>query len=215
MVKLKTKRLMIFPMSDSELRNSVLAEKDGHMKDALNEMLTGCLSHPAERNWYTCWRIALHDGTPVGSLGFKGVQKNGEVEIGYGIDEAFRNMGYATESVRQAINWAFSNDSVYFVTAETEADNAASLHVLEKLGFVSYGGGAGGGPRFEIERPKQSWMAIFMCLGVSIGCCFGVVNNNITAYLPIGLCIGLALGVSLDESEKKKRRKLRDARKNK
>jgi hypothetical protein len=95
--------------------------------------------------------------------------------------------------------------------AETEPDNAASQRVLEKLGFTPAGEGREG-PRFEMEKPKTSWISIYMCLGLSVGLSLGAAMKNMGTAMSIGLCIGLALGVALDEQDKKKRAELRAAR---
>lgn len=213
MKMLKSKRLFIFPMSDDELRAAILSETDEHMKNAYHEMLQGSLSFSEERNWYTAWKITLHDGTVIGDLCFKGPPQNGAVEIGYGINEEYRSKGYATEAVRQAIQWAFSNDNVYFVTAETEGNNLASKRVLVKLGFSPCGTGKEG-DIYEKEREKTSWMAIFMCLGLSCGLSIGTGMDNTGIGMSIGMCLGLAVGLSLDDSDRKKREKLRETRKN-
>jgi RimJ/RimL family protein N-acetyltransferase len=212
MKELRTKRLRITPMTDNELRAAIASETDEHMKQAYSEMLAGCLAHPRERIWYTEWRITRREtGEPVGGLGFKGPQVNGAVEIGYGIFDPRRGNGYATEAAKAMIGWAFSQEGVYFVTAETEPDNAASQRVLEKLGFSPAGAGEEG-PRFEKERPASAWFSIYLCLGLSIGLCLGTSFDNIAIGMSLGMCIGLALGSSLDAADKKKRAALRAAR---
>jgi RimJ/RimL family protein N-acetyltransferase len=59
-----------------------------------------------------------------------------EVEIGYGIDPAYRNRGYMTEAVRGLIDWAFRDPRCRSITApSTERSNIASNRVLEKVGM--------------------------------------------------------------------------------
>lgn len=214
MVKLKTKRLVIDPMTNDEIREEITRETDEHMKKALREMLKGCLDYPNKRLWYTNWRISLRDGTTIGSLCFKGDSQFGEVEIGYGIDEAYQNQGYATEAVKEAVRWAFSDSSVYFVMAETEADNAASQRVLHKLGFVPSGEGEEG-PRFEKCRPKPSWTLIYLSFGLCIGCLFGISTNKLWIGIPMGICIGIAIGLALEINDNRALQRLRNLRKGK
>lgn len=212
MKELRTKRLHITPMTDGELRAAIASETDEHMKKAYSEMLENCVANPAVRVWYTDWRIALREsGDPIGGVGFKGPPVNGAVEIGYGLFDPRRGNGYATEAAKAMIDWAFSQEGVYFVTAETEPDNAASQRVLQKLGFSPAGAGEEG-PRFEKERPASAWFSIYLCLGLSIGLCLGTSFDNIAIGMSLGMCIGLALGSSLDAADKKKRAALRAAR---
>lgn len=211
-VVMKTKRLTLTPLSPEELRERTASESDPHMAEALGEMLSGCEEHPESYLWYTEWRIAQKDGTPIGSLGFRGEAENGAVEIGYGIDEPYRGKGYATEAVRCAVDWALSQEGCYFVTAETEEDNAASQAVLTKLGFKRTERRGEEGPIFEKERAASAWMSVYMCLGMSVGLCFGTASDNMAIGLSIGMAIGVAVGVSMDSADKKKRAALYEAR---
>ena len=133
-----SERLKLLPLTDTELAAQRDAESDPHMRSAYAQMLEGCMSFPDARLWYTSWNIYLkEDGEYIGDLCFKGPAINGEVELGYGIDEAYRCMGYATEAARAAEDWAFSHPDVSYVAAETEPDNTASRRVLAKLGYAN------------------------------------------------------------------------------
>ena len=74
-------------------------------------------------------------------VGFKGAPDDtGSVEIGYGIDSAFRGKGYMTEAVQAMINWAFQRDGCQMVTAcGVLKTNPASSHVLLNTGMVLSG----------------------------------------------------------------------------
>ena len=69
MKPLKTKKLLITPMTDEELGEKIAREKEAHMSAALREMLDGCRQHPQDRDWYTGWRITLQTtGEEMGRL---------------------------------------------------------------------------------------------------------------------------------------------------
>ena len=147
----------------------------------------------------------------IGDLCFKGPPVQGEVEIGYGIDEAYRRRGYAAEAVEAAVDWAFSQEGVYFVMAETEPGNIASQDLLKKLKFISAGIGEEG-PRFERERPESAWMAVGMCLGMSAGMSLGSAFDKLSTGMCLGMGFGLMLGALLDSADRKKREAFRAAR---
>jgi ribosomal-protein-alanine N-acetyltransferase len=210
-ILLRTKRLRVAPMTDAEMSLLIQNETDAHMKNAYAEMLDGSTAHPEARQWYAAWRISLPDGTPVGDLCFKGVPLNGEVEIGYGIDKTHRGQGYATEAVRAATDWAFSQNGVWFVVAETEPDNAPSQRVMQKAGFSPAGEGKEG-PRFEREKPKAEYASLYMCIGMCMGVALGSALSNIAMGLPLGMCLGLALGSYMDAQDKKLRAAAKAAR---
>ncbi len=89
--------------------------------------------------WFTYWLIVVKD-VPYGAglIGFKGIPSaEGEVEIGYGIDSAYRNKGYMTEAVQVLRDWAFSHEECRTVVAVTD-DNPRSERVLQKCGFQKF-----------------------------------------------------------------------------
>jgi len=64
---------------------------------------------------------------------------NYEVEIGYGILEAYRNKGYATEAAKVTVHFAFSQAGQKVLCAIVKPENISSRRVTEKLGFVYNG----------------------------------------------------------------------------
>lgn len=112
-------------------------------------MLDSALKHPDEWEWYAIRMIELKNGAHIGELCFKGIDENGTAEIGYGISEEYQGNGYATEAVKAAAGWALAMPGVMCVLAETETDNAASIRVLEKCGFISTGTSGEEGPLYE------------------------------------------------------------------
>ena len=145
---IETLRLMIYTTSREEMLKIIESQTDDTLKRAYREMLQGCLDHPEQWEWYAVWIIERKDGTHVGDLSFKGLNNDGSVEIGYGIEEAHQGQGYATEAVNAAVMWALRQPDVMRVEAETEPDNHASQHVLEKCRFVPAGVVGEEGPRF-------------------------------------------------------------------
>ena len=60
-------------------------------------------------------------------------------DLGYVLAKPFWRRGYMTEAVREVVNWAFSQPSIYRIWAVCDVDNPASLRVLEKVGMKSEG----------------------------------------------------------------------------
>ncbi len=87
----------------------------------------------------TYWQMVLKDTHSIaGEIGFKGPPVKGEVELGYGTHEFYRNRGYMTEAVSALCQFACSQNSALIlrVMAATEKRNYASQRVLEKCGFL-------------------------------------------------------------------------------
>jgi ribosomal-protein-alanine N-acetyltransferase len=80
------------------------------------------------------------DGEVIGSVSLKGVSYQMRYgEIGYGIAEAHHNQGIATEAVRLLIQKCFTESPLRKLLAYVHDKNAASIRVLQKLGFTQEG----------------------------------------------------------------------------
>ena len=136
---IRTQRLMLIPCPLHRLVEKAEAETDLHLKKAYLEMAEGIRQHPDEWLWRTDWDIIRsEDGRVIGGLGFKNVPDvSGRVEVGYGLDTAFRGLGFMGEALLALCDWAFSHQEVLSVIAEVEPGNAASVHVLQRAGFHS------------------------------------------------------------------------------
>lgn len=88
--------------------------------------------------WHTYWlAVVTAERFGAGLIGFKGTpDAHGEVEIGYGIDPAYRKKGYTTEAAGALIDWALQQPSCLAVTAWSDRENRASARVLEKVGMT-------------------------------------------------------------------------------
>lgn len=56
-------------------------------------------------------------------------------EFGYIFNPEFTGQGYATEAVAALVTWLFGNLDLHRVTAYVDERNAASIKLLERLGF--------------------------------------------------------------------------------
>ena len=152
---IETKRLKIYMASKEQMEAFIAIQSDDVLKAAYTEMLEGAINHPNQWEWYAIWMIELWDGTHIGDLCFKGITKEGNTEIGYGIEEDHQGRGYATEAVSALVDWAFEQPGVTCVTAETEESNIASQNVLKKAGFIPTGKFGEEGPLFARRKGKR------------------------------------------------------------
>ena len=152
---IKNERIKTYPASQEQMEKYIASETAEELKKAYGEMLEGCLTHPAEWDWYAMWMIEKTDGTHIGNLCFKGIEAGCNPEIGYGILEEYRGQGFATEAVRMVLKWVFSHPETKAVEAETDPDNAASQRVLMKCGFRPTGETGEEGPRYIVYGAKD------------------------------------------------------------
>jgi ribosomal-protein-alanine N-acetyltransferase len=87
------------------------------------------------------WIVALRDGgEAVGSGGFwRWNEPHRWAEIGYDLLPHHWGRGIMTEAVRAILRFGFTSMGLHRVEANAEPDNAASVRVLEKVGFVREG----------------------------------------------------------------------------
>lgn len=149
---LETERLILVSLS---LENFKLYLEDRKkLEENLGVVVTGEQTSPKKKKifqepyekakkdsanhlWYTHWQVILkEENRIVCGITFKGIPNDaGEVEIGYGTREGYKNKGYMTETVTRLVSWAFEQKEVNIVLAETNKDNNASQKVLDKSGF--------------------------------------------------------------------------------
>ena len=208
-IQIKTKRLLLTPMSEGELEQRIRQMPEGELRQAYKEMLEGCRKEPENWLWYTPWKIQLKtDGTLIGDLCFKGAPVKGTVEWGYGLEQAFWGQGYMTEAARVMLDWAFSQRDVYAVEAETLEENAASQRVLEKLEFKPLGIDGEEGPRFRREKQAAQMSVVYMMLGLCCGMSLGTAAGNMSVGMVLGIAVGYLLGSVVDSVEKKHRQQV-------
>ena len=148
---LNTGRLVLVPCS-VQMARAALRDRDGlgsrlgaqvpqewpgqDLREFLPLYAWQLQAEPAQLGWGIWLMIHAAERTVIGDAGFKG-QPGGEgtVEIGYSVLPAYRGQGFATEAARGLVDWALAQRDVRGIIAECSPDNAASIHVLEKLGM--------------------------------------------------------------------------------
>ena len=152
---LETNKLKLIPLDAHNLRYSIEnrrkmernlgvkitdTELEEPVKTAMKTSLKMVLENKKDYLWFTSWEIILKkENRIIGGLCFKGCpNEKGRVEIAYGMQDEYRCKGYMTEAVKELINWAFTQEKVLSVIAETEKDNLPSHRVLEKVGMQKY-----------------------------------------------------------------------------
>ena len=103
--------------------------------------------------------IVLRDsGMMVGYVNFHGPPGVNDtatpkaVELGWTVFAHQRKKGYATETARALMNWAATEHRISRFISSTTPNNAPSLRVHDKLGFVRTGQIVDGEIIFELRR---------------------------------------------------------------
>ena len=65
--------------------------------------------------------------------------QNQRAEVGYVLNRRYWGKGYMSEVMRRVLNYAFEEQGLHRLEADTDPDNAGSLALLEKFGFQREG----------------------------------------------------------------------------
>jgi RimJ/RimL family protein N-acetyltransferase len=114
----------------------------------------GQLMAPGAHGWWLHYAVLVDRGDPtlIGSVGYKGPPRDGEVEIGYSVVPSYRRRGLATEACGALIARAWDRGADV-VIAHTYEHLAPSLGVLRKLGFERCESGSPDVLEFRLRRP--------------------------------------------------------------
>ncbi len=150
---IETDRLSIKPLSYNELIKHIKSHNDlandlgltpsislidkETQEAILNDLLPNLSDLTKDPLFYTMWIVIEKDEKAIiGGICFHGEpDNNGEVEIGYGIDNDYRNKGYMTETIAGLIHWAKNRNEIKTIKALTDKSNLPSLQVLKKNNF--------------------------------------------------------------------------------
>lgn len=147
-MKLETERLILVPLTLEDLKKALISkadmvehlgidrdieELDEQMHDIYKKKVANIEANEDLYLFCTYWQMVLKETNKiVGEIGFKGINKKNQVEVGYGTIEKYRSNGYMSEALDALINWAFTQDSLFIkkITANTLKDNESSKKVL-------------------------------------------------------------------------------------
>jgi RimJ/RimL family protein N-acetyltransferase len=125
-----------------------------HIRAEIEEMLTRVPGEPG--GWVQFTVETLEDGTLVGDVGLRvDTEDPGVILVGYTMDPAAQNNGYATEAVGALVAYAFDTLGADLVRAYAEASNIPSIRVADKVGMPVV-------QRFEEREDEQVWHVVRM-----------------------------------------------------
>lgn len=119
---------------------------------------------PKLNRWFVRWIVLRSTGEIIGSTSFHGApDADGMIEIGLGIQETFRNQGYAKESLLGMWRWALEDPHVRVLRYTVSVENAPSIRVVESFGFHYKGEQIDeeDGPESIYEMTREEFMGKF------------------------------------------------------
>jgi len=143
---LETERLILRPFrsedadtafqwfGDPEVMRLTPTGADGSLADTRRRLATYC-EHQATHG-FSKWLVQeRRSSEAVGDSGLLVLQESGDIDLGFRFLKRFWGFGFATEVATAWIDGAFNAFGLQRLTAFSHPENAASLRVLEKVGF--------------------------------------------------------------------------------
>ena len=158
---LETERLLLRPYEDGDFEGLCAIHSDAQVarylyneprteeevRDLLRRKIRG-FELRQEDDWLSCVVVLRATGEMVGDVALHWVSELHKTgEIGFSFAPAHQGNGYATEASRAILRAAFEDFGFHRVIGRTEARNASSARVLEKLGM-----------RLEAHLVENEWV---------------------------------------------------------
>jgi [ribosomal protein S5]-alanine N-acetyltransferase len=127
-------------------------------RDFFRMRLAQVLRDPSWAPWSLRAIVLREQHLVIGTANFHGppgvndTSTPGAAEFGYEIFPPHRNAGYATEVARALLAWAHDEHGVTHFISGVAPDNAPSLWINDKIGFVRTGQIVDGEVIFELRR---------------------------------------------------------------
>jgi len=145
----QTERLTLRPFVDGDfeamhaMRSSaevvLYLYEEPFSREQTRELLTRKMAATTwnhEGGGFTCAIVERASGVTIGDANLEWVsERDRTAEVGFILDPRHQGQGFATETARALIDWAFGAAGMHRVIGRTEARNMASSRVLEKLGM--------------------------------------------------------------------------------
>lgn len=144
---LTTERLIIREIGINDAKNIFIYRSDkeenkyqGWIPKNLNDVynfinnISKIINIP--NTWFQFGILTKNDNKFIGDIGIHFLDKeNKQVEIGCTLNKIYQEKGYATESLKEIINFLFSNLNKHRIIGSIDPRNTNSIKLLERLGF--------------------------------------------------------------------------------
>jgi ribosomal-protein-alanine N-acetyltransferase len=95
---------------------------------------------PSTNKWFVRFIVLKESRIVIGSTSFHGIpDENGMMEIGLGVEEAYRNRGYAKEVLLGMWRWVSGEPGVKTLRYTVSPENIPSVKIIEGFGFTYRG----------------------------------------------------------------------------
>jgi ribosomal-protein-alanine N-acetyltransferase len=148
---LSTKRLELRMITPADVKEIFFLRSDPRMMQYINKTLATTMddalnwihasAERAQKNEAVNWGLTEKGSDKViGYLCFFNIRtEHHRAELGYALHPGHQYKGYMSEAVSAVIDYGFSRMHLHSIEANVNPGNAASINLLQKLGFVREG----------------------------------------------------------------------------
>jgi RimJ/RimL family protein N-acetyltransferase len=105
-------------------------------KHPIKYRITQVLENPDSAKYLLRVAVLKKDSMIIATAGFHSLpNENGIIEIGFGVDSKFQNLGYGQEILHGMWGWVVNDPKVKTLRYTVSPNNLASVHIIKKLGF--------------------------------------------------------------------------------
>ncbi len=146
-IELKTERLILRPVVEQDAKaifnyrsDSITNKYQGWIPESLNDVHSFINKVSPEINivdaWYQFVIIKKENNELIGDIGihFLDTDKK-QVEIGCTLDKNQHGKGYATEALKETMNYLFNKLNKRRIIGSIDPKNIKSIELVERLGF--------------------------------------------------------------------------------
>jgi len=143
---IETERLFFRPFTLDDLPKLIEQRSDPEMSrylggtrmqnpEALDKRIRFYMSCYESHAFGMCPMFWKKTGEMIGAAGIQPLEDTGDIEVGYSVIKEFWGRGIATEAARGWMDFGFNQFGLERIVAVAVVENAASRHVMEKLGM--------------------------------------------------------------------------------
>ncbi|WP_163654304.1 GNAT family N-acetyltransferase [Listeria sp. PSOL-1] len=151
MEKLKTERLLLIEYEYKMIQATIVGIQEleytsGYQVSAnwpgidFFFYLPFVLENIQRKPWMTRWTrliVLQSENKIIGEIGGQGdPDQTGEIELGYSIVPEYQRRGYMQEALQAMLIWLTKQAEIKRIFARCYEQNQASIHVLQKTGFI-------------------------------------------------------------------------------
>lgn len=196
---IKTKRLLLSPLSDRAMSRLVVETKDPSLRDKYSLIAEETDGMEENREWYTLWEIKdKATQNRIGIFAFEGAPLNQRVSLWIKTEEEYQDKGYTKEVISNIFDHVvYSGQGVYYLKISKKQEDITKEE-MEELGFLD------NGEYYEKKKSRVRMIPFTALLGIILGLVLSIFLKHVLFSIAIGAVTGALFGLVVDITASKR-----------